>query len=267
MKPPLDVEGPQGGRSTRDRPQHDPKYVAICKDLRARITTGEYVPGRRLPSQLALAAAYGVSVMTLRQALAELGDEGLVETSHGRGTFVGARPFEYRLNHLSSFAQDMRRQGKFVTTRVLYSGLVAEAEPEICARLALPAGERPYQLDRVRFVDGVPVVFQRSYLPASIGRKLQPNSLETESLYDVLRTQQQLDVVRAVETVKAVAMPAAEAKALGRPPGTPALLSTRLSLADGDRPILFDKAYISGEAVEVFADRVADSLRLSFRLG
>jgi GntR family transcriptional regulator len=266
MKPPLDVQAPPGRQPKGERPAHDPKYVAICKDLRARITSGEYVPGRRLPSQLALAAAYGVSVMTLRQALAQLGDDGLVETTHGRGTFVAARPFEYRLNHLSSFAQDMRRQGKFVTTRVLFAGLVAEAEPELCARLALPSGERPYQLDRVRFVDGVPVVFQRSYLPAAIGRRLQANSLETESLYDVLRTQQQLDVVRAVETVKAVALPAAEAQALGRPPGSPALLSTRLSLAEGDRPIIFDKAYISGEVVEVFADRVADSLRLSFRV-
>lgn len=228
--------------------------------------TGEYVAGRRLPSQVELAARYGVTVMTLRQALAELGSEGLVETAQGRGTFVAARPFEYRLNHLSSFAQDMRAQGKFVTTRVLYSGIVAEAEPELCAHLALPSGERPYQLDRVRFVDGVPVVFQRSYLPASIGRRLHPNSLETESLYDVLRTQQQLGVVRAVETVKAVAMPEAEAIALGRVPGAAALLSTRLSLVEGDRPVLFDKAYMPGEAVEISADRVADSLRLSFRV-
>jgi GntR family transcriptional regulator len=266
MKPPFDAQASPDRPSKGDRPQHDSKYLAIHRDLRARITSGEYVPGRRLPSQSALAASYGVSVMTLRQALAELGSEGLVETTHGRGTFVAARPFEYRLSHLSSFAQDMRRQGKFVTTRVLFAGLITEAEPELSARLALPPGERPYQLDRIRFVDGVPVVFQRSYLPASIGRRLQANSLETESLYDVLRTQQQIDVVRAVETVKAVALPAAEAQALGRPSGTPALLSTRLSLTDGDRPILFDKAYISGEVVEVFADRVADSLRLSFRV-
>jgi GntR family transcriptional regulator len=266
MRPPLDVLALPGRQSKEERPPHDLKYVAICKDLRARITSGEYVAGRRLPSQVALAAAYGVSVMTLRQALAELSEDGLVETTHGRGTFVAARPFEYRLNHLSSFAQDMRRQGKFVTTRVLFAGLVTEAEPEICARLALPSAERPYQLDRVRFVDGLPVVFQRSYLPGSIGRRLQPKSLETESLYDVLRTQLHLDVIRAVETVQAVALPIAEAQALGRSPGTPALLSTRLSLADGDRPILFDKAYISGEVVEVFADRVADSLRLSFRV-
>jgi DNA-binding transcriptional regulator YhcF (GntR family) len=138
MKQPLDVQALPGRQSRGEHPPHDPKYVAICKDLRARITSGEYVAGRRLPSQFALAAAYGVSVMTLRQALAALSEEGLVETTHGRGTFVAARPFEYRLNHLSSFAQDMRRQGKFVTTRVLFAGLVAEAEPEICARLALP---------------------------------------------------------------------------------------------------------------------------------
>ena len=66
------------------------KYVAIYRDLRGKIATGEYEPGQRLPSQLELARTYEVTLMTLRQALAELAAEGLVEASHGRGTFVAA---------------------------------------------------------------------------------------------------------------------------------------------------------------------------------
>lgn len=243
-----------------------PKYVAIYRDLRVKIAAGQYAPGERLPSQQQLAEQYRVTIMTLRQALAELGAEGLVEASRGRGTFVAARPFEYRLNHLSSFAQDMRSQGKLVTTQVLGSGLIAEPELGVCVQLALSPEEKPHLLERLRLIDGRPVVYQRSYLPAAIGQSLRPKSLETESLYDLLRIQQHLVVVRAVESLRAIGLAAREATALQRRPGTPAFLSTRLSLAESDRPVLFDKAYIPGDAVEMTTNRIADSLQVSFRM-
>jgi GntR family transcriptional regulator len=264
----MSLDGPVRQPRTGRRPDSsadDRKYVTISRDLRAKLSAGEYLPRHRLPGQMELARTYGVSIMTLRQALAELETEGLIQTEQGRGTYVATHPFTYRLSHLASFAQDMRAQGRFVTTRVLQFGPATEVEPSVCAQLALRDGVQPYQLDRVRFVDGSAVVFQRSYLSPAIGKELEPKRLETESLYDLLQAQR-LQVVRAVESVKAVALPAVEAKALSRPIGTPAFLATRLSLGEGERPILFDRAYISGESAEIFSDRIADSLRLSFRL-
>ena len=83
-----------------------PKYQSISNDLRERIARDEFSTGERLPAQHALAEQYGVTVMTLRQAIAELEAEGLVRAAKGKGTFVSEPPsVRYDLDHLSSFTQ------------------------------------------------------------------------------------------------------------------------------------------------------------------
>ena len=97
-----------------------PKYQSISNDLRRRISDGEIAPGERLTAQHALAQEYGVTVMTLRQALADLETEGLVHAVKGKGTFVSEPPsVRYDLDHLWSFTQEMTEQGIDVTTEVL----------------------------------------------------------------------------------------------------------------------------------------------------
>ena len=74
--------------STRSAP---PKYLTIRNDLRRKILDGKLAPGSRLSSQIKLAETYGVSLLTARQALGRLQDEGLIEQRHGHGTFVTKR--------------------------------------------------------------------------------------------------------------------------------------------------------------------------------
>src|SRR5215471_218481 len=95
-----------------------PKYLRIHGNLRERITSGQWTPGSPLPSQRELAVEFGVSIMTLRQALQLLTDEGLIETRHGSGTFATAH-YAYDLGHLRSFASDLIAQGAEVTTELL----------------------------------------------------------------------------------------------------------------------------------------------------
>ncbi|MDH3296523.1 MAG: GntR family transcriptional regulator, partial [Acidimicrobiia bacterium] len=73
-----------------------PKYLAIYADLRRRILDGRLQPSEKLPPQQQLAAEYGVTVMTLRQAVSELEAEGLIWVSRGRGSFVVDQPLRYR---------------------------------------------------------------------------------------------------------------------------------------------------------------------------
>ena len=63
-------------------------YVSIAEDLRGRIARGELTGGERLPGELALVRHYGASRNTVRQALALLANEGLIEVIHGKGRFV-----------------------------------------------------------------------------------------------------------------------------------------------------------------------------------
>ena len=75
------MNGP-GRRTLRDR---QPKYLTIHSDLRERIMSGQWSPGHPLPAQRELASEFGVSIMTVRQALQLLTDDGLIDTRHGSG--------------------------------------------------------------------------------------------------------------------------------------------------------------------------------------
>src|SRR5215470_14544174 len=108
------IRGPAGWHAG-DR---QPKYLRIHSNLRERIASGQWTPGSPLPSQRELAVEFGVSIMTLRQALQLLTDEGLIETRHGSGTFATAH-YAYDLGHLRSFASDLIAQGAEITTRLL----------------------------------------------------------------------------------------------------------------------------------------------------
>ena len=84
-----------------------PKYQAIHERLRTEILAGDLAPGSRLPPQSEMAERFGVTLMTLRQAVAALEADGLVRAERGRGTFVAERPVDIRLGNLSSFAEQM----------------------------------------------------------------------------------------------------------------------------------------------------------------
>src|SRR5258705_11379249 len=74
----------------------EPRYRAIAADLAAKIHAGHYAAGSALPAQRELSTAYGVTLMTLRQALRQLSDEGLIVQQAGRGTLLSPPPLAYR---------------------------------------------------------------------------------------------------------------------------------------------------------------------------
>lgn len=246
-------------------PASEPKYAAIASDLRARIDDGEYAPGDRLPAQHALAAEYAVTLMTLRQALAELEREGVVHASKGRGTFVSSQPaVRLGLDHLSSFAQEMDHQGTVVDTEVLSIREHAPVPTSVRDLLGVDADAELVELVRRRSIAGVPVVVQHSTLPAPMWSRIADVDLTATSLYDALRDHAGRSVERASETFRAIAAADHIADLLRVPAGAPCLESTRVSYA-GERPFLHDRAVLLGTAAEVRAERTATGLRLGYR--
>ncbi len=156
-------------RRTADDRQ--PKYLRIHGALRDRITSGRWPAGSPLPSQRELAGEFSVSIMTLRQALQLLADDGLIDTRHGSGTYVASR-YAYGLGHLRSFAADLAAQGAQITTRLLAADTVA-APDDVGARLG--AAGQVLRLRRLRLADGRPVIVQTSYLPAQLAAALDPD--------------------------------------------------------------------------------------------
>jgi GntR family transcriptional regulator len=241
--------------------ERQPKYLRIHAQLRDRITSGRWPVGSALPPQRELADEFGVSLMTLRQAIQLLIDDGLVGTRHGSGTYVAAR-YAYDLGHLRSFASDLAAQGAQITTRLLAAETVTPPE-EVDARLGGPGAV--LRLRRLRLVGGQPLIVQTSCLPVPLAGSLDLADVRRRGLYPVLAARG-LAVAQASETIVPTALGPQDARDLARPAGSPALLSHRISFTVTGVPVVDDHALLAGDAVAITANRSAERLEVHYTL-
>jgi GntR family transcriptional regulator len=139
------------------------RYGWLAASLRARITQGEWVPGTALPAEAALAKEHGVALGTLRQALALLVAEGLLERQHGRGTFVRAGLGGASMLRFFRFRQSDERAA--TPTSTILNRHVELAESSVADALGLPAGASVLQLQRLRSINGEPCLLEQLTLP------------------------------------------------------------------------------------------------------
>ncbi|HEY2549074.1 MAG TPA: GntR family transcriptional regulator [Streptosporangiaceae bacterium] len=238
-----------------------PKYLRIHGSLRDRITTGRWPAGTQLPAQRELADEFGVSIMTLRQALQLLADDGLVETRHGSGTFAAAS-YAYDLGHLRSFAGDLIAQGATITTRLLAAELVVPPA-DVAGRLGAP-GE-VLRLRRLRLSGGRPLILQASYLPPALASVLHSADLGRQGLYNLLAGHG-LTIARAQETLSPTTLGSGDASDLVRPAGSPALLSHRISFTAAGVPLVDDHALLPADGVVLTVNRSAERLQAHYKL-
>ncbi|RIV40062.1 GntR family transcriptional regulator [Micromonospora radicis] len=258
------VTGPEspatgGRRGTR------PKYRVIRDEIAGRIARGVYRSGQSLPAQRELCRDFGVTLMTLRQALQALSDEGLIVQQPGRGTYVTPPPASYRLSTLRSLTDELLSQGIDVTTEVLRVELRA-APQYVTAALRLDSDARVLRLHRLRLVDGTPLVHQVSWIAPPYARAVHDVDFSTTPLYEALAEVCGVSVAAATETIRPGVLSAALAPLLRRRPGTPIFLSDRLTLAVDQEPVVLDRAALLGDRLQIRADRVTSAMSLSWDL-
>ena len=225
-----------------------PRYHRIAESLRERIRGGEWAAGAPLPNQRRLARDFGVTLMTLRQALELLERDHLITRRHGLGTFVAAPTIDYEILKLRRFASELSAQGESVSTRVL------DARPAVTDRrasiaLGLTPRARMVMVERLRLVDDHPMSLQRSFLPARIGEQVLTSDLAETPLSQVLEFKLGVVVVRA-----------REARELACPPGAAAFESERVSFDAAGQPVVFDRVFIPGDRFRITRDLHYDSV-------
>jgi GntR family transcriptional regulator len=227
-----------------------PRYHRIADALRERIRAAEWAPGAPLPNQRRLAREFGVTLMTLRQALQLLERDDLIIRRHGVGTFVAAPSIDYEITKLRRFAGDLSAQGESVSTRLL-GARPALPDHRVSAGLGVTPRARVIVVERLRLVDGHPMSLQRSFLPARLGEEVLGADLTTTPLSQVLEFKLGVVVTRAREAVSAVRLGRREARELGCPPGAPAFESERVSFDAAGQPVVFDRVFIPGDRFRI----------------
>ena len=210
-----------------------PLYHQVYLDLRQMIQREIILPGEMLPPEMDICQAYGVGRQTVRQAIARLVDEDLVERFAGRGTFV-----REQLNHIQffldrSFSQQMRELGRTPNSRLLsqQAGTVAIDTPTLQAYQGQPC----LTLERLRLGDSEPICHQTSTILNERCPGIEEQDFANRSLYETLATRYQLAINRIDHVVRAVAADEYRAELLEVQEGTPLLfVGTTAYLDDGE---------------------------------
>jgi DNA-binding GntR family transcriptional regulator len=227
-----------------------PRYSQIAGALRERILGGALAPGTRLDNQRRLARQFGVTLMTLRQALTVLEREKLIARRHGLGTFVAAPSVDYDILQLRRLAQDLTALGEPVATRFVSSRFV-RADRRVAEALALDGRGRVFVLERLRLLDQHPIGLQRSFLPAMVGEEVAKADLSVTPLHQILEFKLGLMIARATETISTIRLGRREARELGCRSGLPAFASERTSYAVDRAPVVFDRVFIPGDRFRI----------------
>ena len=209
-----------------------PAYARIEADLRHAIAAGEWPVGDRLPSEGQLCGRYGVSRMTVRQALERLAAAGLVAKQQGVGTFVARTKIERVASRLLGFREDTLAHGQRPSTRVLSVQTTAAGDAD-AHLLGLDPADEVLRVARLRATDDEPIALNEVVVAPAFVRALADLDF-TQSFYDGAARLLGVEVGRAEQTVESVHPPAGAAELLGVPPTDPLLRITRVTfLADG----------------------------------
>jgi len=222
------------------------RYHEIAEELRRRIGAGELTPGRLLPSEAELGAAYATSRITVRKALEVLRSDGLVESKQGFGWFVPADPLRQSLGRLGTIESQLVEAGIASTRRILDFGFIAAP-----ARVRTVLGvRRVLEVRRVNLADGEPFARVTVWCPEALGKRLSLADVERQPFYELL------DGVlsSATQTIGAGAASVVDAELLRVPPGSPVLLCQRITSGVDGSPVLLSQHVFPGHRTEFVVD-------------
>jgi GntR family transcriptional regulator len=233
----------------RDRPV--PLYYQLELQLRERVESGLWRAGDRLPTESELAAQFGVSRITVRQALERLEDDGLISRQRGRGTFVhsGVSPvpkIERDPDRLHAFEQDILRQGLEPEARVLALEEVP-TPAHVAELLRIPTGEVALRLRRLGTADRQPLWLESRYFPIEIGRAIRDRDLTSPVISRIIEQVCGRRIASSRLRIEARAATANQAQQLKIASGAPVLLNEFVYYDDRDLPVQALQAFFRAD--------------------
>lgn len=203
-----------------------PRYHQIANVLRSRIDLLEWSPGEQLPSESALAASFGVSPLTVRQALALLAQEGRLVRLQGRGTFVSGDAAEIGRVRLTAPYHELSKQLRDLKLRLVDARRV-RGPSAILALLGLPAGTEMLRIRRVRFRGERPMAYTISYVQPHLADAVTRSDLQQSSLIRAMESTASVSFTEADQIIEATLADDDAAEMLDVSVGSPLLLVQR----------------------------------------
>jgi GntR family phosphonate transport system transcriptional regulator len=225
-----------------------PVWKSIALSLTSDIAEGRYNTGDRLPTEAQLAAQHGVNRHTVRRALADMAEQGLVHPRRGAGVFVAARPTDYPIGKRVRYHKSISASGKIPgkTILSLTTRLADDAEAEA---LELAPGDQVHVYDGLSLADGQPIGLFQSIFPADRLPDILAALQDTQSVTKALQRCGVSDYTRVSTRLTARAATATQALHLQLPEGAPVLFSTGVNADLSGVPVEYGRTIFAGERV------------------
>jgi len=229
-----------------------PLHIQIKGILKDDIVKGKYHLNERIHSEIELAKLLCVSRMTINKVITELVREGLLYRQQGKGTFVSLRKIDQWFFRITSFNQDMISRGLIPSTSVLEKK-VLDVPKDVARHLNLKSKERVIFVKRLRYADNNPLMLESRYLNYKLCKPILKESLEKESIHDLLIHKYNLPLTKVNQYLEAVKINGDEAELFGIEPGEPGFLLCRTTFT-GETPVTWVKYVYRGHKYRFYAE-------------
>lgn len=223
-----------------------PLYAQLLERFRRQIESGELKPGDRFPAELDLAQQYGVARITIRRAIEELVQDGLLVRRQGKGSFVAAPKIDRELVNVSSFTARMQARGLQPGSKVVGVHVIA-ATGSLAHNLGVPVDSPVAEIQRVRYANDEPMSLEASYVSLERCPGINQVDFNNHSLYQVLESIYSLRPAGSRKTLELAFATHQESQLLQVSAGAPLfLLKAVVSTAD-DRVMEYAKLLFRGD--------------------
>nr|WMC99563.1 GntR family transcriptional regulator [Aminobacter aminovorans] len=234
-------------KPNRNRPE--PLWHQAEQAMRTLISSGEWATGAQIPNEERLCDLLGVSRITVRHALRNLEDSGLLSREHGRGTFVRSPTVIAGVRGLTSFTQEMANLGLNLGTRLLDARIIA-ADAQVAGALEIEEGTPVLQLRRLRLGNDQPIGIQTAHLPAARVPGLLETAASVSSLYETLKASYGIVPQEAREIYRIGEVKPEDAELIQLKVGSSAFMVERIAF-DRSGPFEFTVSTMRGDRYEI----------------
>lgn len=236
-----------------NREKKTPLYFQLKEHIKRQIEEKELKPGQCLPSENDLCQEFGISRMTVRQAINELQYEGLLYKIQGKGTFVSKDKIEQSLISLTSFSNDMRNRGLAPGSKILAFEVIS-ATAKLSEALRINSGDKVIFLKRLRMADNEPMSIESSYLNYYLCSPLLDIPIDNISLYDVLKQELGLKLVKAAQSLETFLICGWEAGLLEVPENSLGLFIKRTTYTEDNKPLEYVESIYRGDRYKFYIE-------------
>jgi len=229
-----------------DRTSLLPLRYQLKQILLEKIESGEWKPNDLIPSEQELQKMFGLSRITVRQALSDLVHEGLLLRERGRGTFVAPPKMTHSPQARHTLTEYMLSMGIRPSWRVIEK-YFTEAPREIATQLNVPSDTRVFCIRRLRLADDEPIGHHIAFLPEALAAEINENALLEGGSLNYISHLPQMHNSRALRTIEAVAASELDEQLLQIPHGSPVLMIQRTLFSPSGEPIEFLQARYRGD--------------------